>query len=144
MRVIHHRPWALVDSLRRDAHRVSAPPARSAAPQPDRFLPSADFYEQADRYLIEADLPGIDPSAVNITLDDGILTVSGDRKFAEDAEHGALLRSERPRGSFERRFKLPESAAADGVEASYRDGVLAISIPKLAAAVSRRIEIKAA
>jgi len=144
MNIIRRSPRGLADALRRDLHRTSRPIEQGAPGTTDRFFPSADVYEQADRYVIEADLPGIDPSAVAITLEAGVLEVSGRRTLAEPANHGLARRVERARGAFERRFVLPESAAEEGIEARYRDGVLAISIPKVAAAVSRRIEVKAA
>lgn len=144
MHIIRHSPRGLAHALRRDLSRTS----RSARQVPhgptDRSFPSADVYELADRYVIEADLPGIDPAAVAITLEAGVLEVSGQRDLAQPADQGVARRTERSRGAFERRFVLPESAAAEGVEARYRDGVLTISIPKVAAAVSRRIEVQAA
>jgi len=144
MRVIRQQPWPLVAALRHEASQGLRPAARPVSRRTEPVFPSADTYEQADRYLIAADLPGIDPSAVKIELVDGVLEVAGERRLADDPEHGTVLRSERARGAFARRFVLPESAAAEGIEARYRDGVLTISIPKVAAAVSRRIEVRAA
>lgn len=115
------------------------------------WVPSADINEYQDRFQLFVDLPGVDPKAVDITLDNGVLTISGDRglkEVADDAQEGdkaqmVQRRRERAAGSFHRRFILPDTVDADRVEAKNRLGVLEITIPKQEKAQPRRIEIAA-
>jgi HSP20 family protein len=93
------------------------------------------------------DLPGVDPSTVDITLEGGVLTVSGERTHfssPRDAnDHGELMRSERGLGRFYRRFVLPETVDSDGVKATNHHGVIELTIPKQAKALPRRIRVAA-
>lgn len=115
------------------------------------WVPTADINEYHDRFQLFVDLPGVDPKAVELTLDNGVLTISGDRGLKElsgDANDGdndqmVQRRRERAAGSFHRRFILPDTVDAEKVQAKNQLGVLEITIPKQAKAQPRRIEVAA-
>ena len=140
MQLNHQDPWELMASLRRGLDRR---PRSDRAATRAAFVPGVDIQEEASRFVVLADLPGVDPTAIEITLDSDLLTVKGNREPAPVTEGAAIKRAERPHGQFERRFRLPETAARDGFEADYRNGVLTISIPKAEEAVPYRIEVTA-
>jgi len=109
------------------------------------WVPTVDIREYSDRFQLFADLPGVDPEAVEITLDSGVLTISGQRGSPAALEGEKFLqhRSERGHGRFYRRFILPDIVDADKVAANHRMGILEISIPKQAKAQPRRIKVAA-
>ena len=110
------------------------------------FVPSLDVVERADAYLILAELPGVDPSAVEISFENNTLTLRGTKQPSFQAVENEELRvytAERLSGAFERAVRLPEYVEGDKIEASYTNGVLTITVPKAAAARPRKIEIKA-
>jgi len=102
------------------------------------WTPAADIYESEAGYSILLDLPGIQRDAVEIDLDDNRLTVRGSREIAA-AQNS---RSERPRGKFLRTFSIPPSVDQKTIDASYKDGVLQIKLPRRVAPSSQKIEIK--
>jgi HSP20 family protein len=109
------------------------------------WVPSVDINEYDHSFQLFVDVPGVDPKDVEITLDNGVLTIAGERhafKKADD-ENGVQRRNERVTGRFHRRFILPDTVDADNVKASDRNGVLEISIPKQARAQPRRIKVAA-
>src|SRR5918996_511745 len=109
------------------------------------WVPSVDILEFGDRFQLYVDVPGVDPNAVDITLDNGVLTVSGEREVPSVPEGEQMVhrRTERGQGRFHRRFVLPDTVDADKVKASDRNGMLEISIPKQAKAQPRRIKVAA-
>src|SRR4051794_10730008 len=109
------------------------------------FVPSLDVVERADAYLISAELPGVDPSTVDISFENNTLTLRGTKQPSLRREENEELRvytAERLSGEFERAVRLPEYVEGDKIEATYAHGVLTITVPKAAAARPRRIEIK--
>jgi HSP20 family protein len=106
-------------------------------------MPSMDVYETDDRFVAKLELPGIDPSDVEVSVEDSMLTVSGERGFSQEVDEGHYHRIERRYGSFTRSIGLPQSADADKVEASFDKGVLTIEVPKVEKAKPKKIEIKA-
>lgn len=139
MQLIYQNPRSVMSTLSRSVDRRNGPEARSRS----GFVPSVDIYEETAHFVVAADLPGVDAAAIDITVEDDLLTLRGERKLEASAEGAELRRSERPSGRFERSFRLPETATAEGVEAKYRDGVLKISIPKAKEATPYRIEVTA-
>jgi HSP20 family protein len=109
------------------------------------WVPPVDIHEYGDRFQLFVDLPGVDPKEVEITLDNGVLTITGERYAQAPAEGEKALqrRSERGIGRFYRRFILPDTVDSEKVRANDRNGVLEIAIPKQAKAQPRRIEVAA-
>jgi HSP20 family protein len=107
------------------------------------WIPLVDIHEYANRFELYVDLPGVDPSKVELTLDGGILTLSGERPapIRKEGEEPQGLRVERGHGHFHRRFVLPDTVDGEKVNASGSHGVLRVTIPKQAKALPRRIQI---
>ena len=133
MRVIKWEPFRdmddvfdrfITESMR---HWPRAAAANRAAQE---WAPAADVSETEAEYLIKADLPEVRKEDVSITVQDGVLTLSGERRQEKREETEKLHRVERVYGSFARRFALPENADEQGIRAESRDGVILIHIPK--------------
>lgn len=106
-----------------------------------QWQPRVDIKEEAGRFVIYADLPGIDPEEIEVSMDKGILSIRGERRSESSEETERYSRIERRYGSFHRRFALPDSADADGISAQGRHGVLEIVIPKKPETQPRRIKV---
>jgi len=106
-----------------------------------QWTPRVDIKEEDSRFVIFADIPGVDPKDIEITMEKGILSIKGERKAESGEQSGKLTRSERSHGLFYRRFALPDSANAEGIQATGKNGVLEISIPKRAETAPRRINV---
>ncbi len=106
-----------------------------------QWIPRVDIREDDGRFVIQADLPGIDPNDVEILMDKGILTIKGERKSEFEEHEHQYSRIERRYGLFHRRFALPDSADPEGITAEGRNGVLEISIPKRPETTPRRIQV---
>ena len=100
-----------------------------------------DVWQAADGYHVALDLPGVDPSSVDITCERNVLTIRADRRPAYGAEDDVLV-AERSQGSFTRQLQVGEALDTDGIRAAYRDGVLSLVIPVAASAQPRRIEVR--
>jgi HSP20 family protein len=107
------------------------------------WLPAVDIKEEADRFLVKADLPGVEPDKIEVTADDGVLTIQGSRDAETQDENADYKRYERVTGKFLRRFTLPDTANTEAIEARTQHGVLEISIPKQAKLAARRIDVAA-
>ena len=108
-----------------------------------QWAPRVDIKEEADRFVIYADLPGVDPQAIEVQMDKGILSIRGERPGASSGEAGRYAHVERRHGSFHRQFALPDSADAGGIVARGHNGVLEVAIPKKPDTASRRIPVTA-
>ena len=106
------------------------------------WRPAVDIKEEDNRFLIKADIPGVDPKDIEITMEDGVLTIKGERVTEKDEKREGYRRVERSRGTFYRRFSMPDTADAEKIEAKGRDGVLEIVIPKQDKVLPRRIAVK--
>lgn len=146
MQLTRFEPWSFVDLLQRDLDRVSQ--ARygneDTAGAVANWTPAVDIAEHKDRFVLHADVPGVDPADIEITMDNGVLTLAGERTSASASEENGFRRVERATGRFFRRFTLPDTADADNITAKSHNGILEISIPKLPEVRSRRITVEAA
>lgn len=106
-----------------------------------QWTPRVDIKEEDGRFVIFADIPGVDPKDIEITMEKGILSIKGERKSETKEQNGKLTRVERSHGLFYRRFALPDSANAEGIQATGKNGVLEISIPKRPETAPRRISV---
>ena len=106
------------------------------------WAPQVDIYEDADGIKVHADLPGVEQKDLDIQVDNGMLTVKGERKLAHEEKKENYHRIERSYGSFARSFSLPDYADTEHVEASFKNGVLQVSIPKRAEKKPKQIKVE--
>src|SRR5215207_909202 len=109
--------------------------------QARRWVPPMDLVEAENHFVLKADLPGLSEGDVNIEVQDGSLTISGERKTERHEHERGFYRIERAFGSFNRSLTLPDGIDPDGIEASFSNGVLEVRIPKPEERKPRRIEI---
>ena len=141
MTIVSYEPWALVNRLQRHLDRALGETHDSASVS---WIPHVDIREEAERFVVTADVPGVLPSDIEITADKGVLTVRGERHSEKKAASEGYERVERASGTFLRRFTLPESADAEAIKATHVNGVLELSIPKRPQEQPRRISVQAA
>jgi HSP20 family protein len=106
------------------------------------WMPAVNIEETDEAYQVSAELPGLRPEDVEITVEQNVLTISGERKWGDEEDNRNFHRVERGYGRFLRTFALPQQVAADRVQASFNNGVLEITIPKAEGARPRRIQIR--
>lgn len=142
-------PWAVQSGLQNDLKQVfdrffgEATEGDQSNVVTSQWAPRVDIREEPARFVIEADIPGVDPKNIEIHMDKGILSIRGERAGESKQDGANYTRVERSRGSFYRRFALPDTANADGIEAKGAHGVLEIVIPKRAETTPRRISVNA-
>lgn len=120
---------------------LAANAAKDGEGQLSGWSPTLDLYDNHDSTVIKAELPGMKKEDINISLKDGVLTVSGERKEAKEFETSETYRSERLLGRFERAIRLPSQVEADKIKATYKDGVLTVVLPKAEAAKPKNIPV---
>lgn len=129
----------------RQSNPAAEPQGRAAAENPNAvptFRPFVDVVETGESFVIHADIPGVDESTIDVTLDRGTLTLRAERRLEADAGHQVLVRETGP-GRFERQFSVaPEAVASEQVRAAYRNGVLTVTLPKPTSVKARRIQIQ--
>jgi HSP20 family protein len=144
--LVRQDPWSLMPRLQDDINKLigTMQQTDSSSSATATWIPAVDIHEYTDRFELYVDLPGVNPSSVVLTLEDGVLTLSGER--AQTASNNGAgsphyQRTERSQGQFHRRFVLPDTVDSDRVNATGKDGVLTVTIPKQAKALPRRIQI---
>ncbi len=108
-----------------------------------QWTPAVDIHEEDDRFVITADVPGVEPDAIEVTTVEGALAISGERKYEREAGEGNQRRTERVYGNFYRRFTLPDTADVEHIDAQSKHGVLEVTIPKKDKVKPKRITVKA-
>jgi len=145
MSLIRWNPFDEFDKLSRDVNRLftTSPLAsrEGGAPDAGRFVPAVDIYEDDDKTELHVEVPGMDKEAIDVKVDNNILTIRGERKFDSEEKKGSYHRLERSYGMFERSFSLPDYVDADNIKGSYDQGVLVLSLPKLPKAQPKQIDI---
>lgn len=144
MNVIKYDPFRELRSLHNEMNRLftsniegqdSSEFARGA------WSPSVDIYEDKDRLIVEAELPGMSRDDFELTVENNVLTLKGERKFEKKTEGDNYHRVERSYGSFTRQFTLPQTVTSDGATADFENGVLRVALPKREETKARKIEI---
>ncbi len=146
MTITRYYPWAqpnrFQDEIKHVFGRLFAEEANGHSnAAASEWTPRVDVKEEDKRFVILADIPGVDPKEIDVSMDKGVLTIRGERKQESVEANGKSTRVERIQGAFERSFTLPDSADAEGVSASGKHGVLEISIPKKAETTPRKISV---
>ena len=146
MTLVTYEPWSLVNRLHRQLDQVFNKPVVNEGAASVSWVPRVDIYEEPERFVVLADVPGVESKDINITAENGVLTVRGERRAAEKkaTDKNGYERIERTTGTFLRRFTLPENANTDNITAKQTNGVLEVSIPKHPQVQPRRIAVEAA
>lgn len=106
------------------------------------WSPAVDVFETENDVVLKADLPGVEPKDVDVRMENGTLTLKGERKFASEKTEKGYHRAERGYGAFSRYFTLPDSVDGEKVSAAYKDGVLTVTLPKKEVAKPRSIKVE--
>ncbi|HSD70863.1 MAG TPA: Hsp20/alpha crystallin family protein [Woeseiaceae bacterium] len=148
MHITRFEPWSLMNLLQRDFEQLAG--RRFALSNTDDngntvadYVPAVDVVEENDRFILRADLPGVDPKDITISMENGALSLAGERHSEKKENANGLHRIERLSGKFYRRFSLPESADAENITAKSANGILEVAIPKKPILQSRRITVEA-
>lgn len=149
MNLSRREPVSLFEMLHRDFDRMAARQHHNAdADDRDHlvadWVPAVDIIEEDDRFLLRADVPGVSPDDIDINMENGILSVSGERRMETSSEAEGVRRMERRVGKFFRRFSLPDSANPEQISAKCSNGILEVIIPKEARVKARRITVEKA
>ena len=143
-----YEPWSAMRQLRDEMNRafgqalVDNDDGSSAATS--SWTPAVDIKEEAESFVLSADVPGVDPKDIEITMDNGTLTIKGERSLErKNGGDDGYRRVERIHGTFYRRFTLPDTADTQAISAHGAHGVLRVVIPKKAAVQPKRIEVEA-
>lgn len=140
-----HEPGSLLRQFTGEIDRLfgqDLPAFNSGIQGMEEWAPAVDVQEFADHYVIEADVPGMNPEELEVTLENGVLSIRGERRHESQSEHKGIHHVERSYGSFARRFSLPEAAADDDVQARVDKGVLKLQIRKREESRPRKISIQ--
>ena len=149
MNISRFEPWGLVNVLHRDLDQIAARRFGLANAEDNGhsiadWVPAVDIIEEKGQFVLRADLPGVKPDDIDVNMEDGVLSVSGQRinETSDDAE--GVQRLERSSGKFYRRFSLPETANPEEISAKSENGILEVVIPKQARVKARRITVETA
>ena len=146
MNIARFEPWTFVDLLHRDIDRLAQ--RRNLAGNDDNpvadWVPAVDIVEEKTRFVLRADVPGVNSEDIDVSMDNGVLSISGDRLAIAPDDDTGVQRIERATGRFLRRFTLPEAADAEAIAAKCANGILEVTIPKAPEIHARRITVEAA
>jgi HSP20 family protein len=144
MAITRYEPWSLLNQLQKELERAYEGTAGGEGSiATAEWAPAVDIKEESDRYVLLADLPGVKPEDIDLSMEEGVLTIKGEKKTEAKAQRENYKRVERTYGSFYRRFSLPDTANAEGISARSRHGVLEIVIPKREAIQPKKITVAA-
>jgi HSP20 family protein len=144
--VTRYEPWSALRQLQSEMNRAFGQAMTDGEDSSNivtsSWTPAVDIKEEDDRFELHADVPGVNPEDIEVTMENGVLTIKGERKFATNEEgSNGFRRIERLHGTFYRRFSLPDTADAEKIAARGANGVLEVVIPKKAAIQPKRIAV---
>ena len=145
MNIVHYEPWKLMGRLHREIDQLlsdSYATKTSDRGPPTAWSPSVDVHEEPERFTVHADLPGVEAKDIQVTADQGVLTIRGARRIEKRDPRPGYERLERVEGDFLRQFSLPENARAEDIKARHSNGVLEVVIPKQPVAEPRRVSVQ--
>lgn len=147
MNIVRYDPFRDLRTLQDEVNRLFSGTFSRGSGQDEimrgEWSPSVDISENKDQIIVEAELPGMKPEDVNISIENNVLTIHGERKFEKKDENDNFHRVERSYGSFTRSFTLPPTVSSETADAEFENGVLRLILTKREEAKPRRIEIKA-
>ena len=124
------------------AHALGLHSQPQGSDQATAWAPALDISERKDAYLVTVELPGLKSEDLDITMEDGLLTIQGERQFTQESSEQQFHRVERRYGAFRRAITLPAHVMAEGIQASADNGVLQILVPKMEEATPKRIQVR--
>jgi HSP20 family protein len=144
MALVRYEPWNVLNQLRREMDRMleGGENAEGSNIATADWTPAVDIKETDTAFVITADIPGVDPKDIEVNMENGVLTIRGERKEEKEEEREGYKRIERVRGTFYRRFSLPDTADAEKISAKSKNGVLEITIPKQEKVQPRKIAVE--
>ena len=141
MAITRYEPWGLLNQLQRELDRTYEGDEDSGSIATAEWAPAVDIKEENDRFVLHADIPGVNPEDIDVSMEDGVLTIKGEKQTETKTEKEGYKRIERTSGSFYRRFSLPDTADSEAVTAKSKHGVLEIVIPKREAVQPKKISV---
>ena len=142
MTLTRYEPWTLLDQMRREMDRaIDTRAEEGSSVATSDWVPAVDIKEEKDRFVIIADIPGVDPKDIEVHMENGMLTIKGEKETEKKEESEGYKRVERSYGSFYRRFSLPDTADAEKITAKSNNGVLEVSIAKQEQVQPRKISV---
>lgn len=144
MAIARYEPWSLLNQLHRELDRAREGDGGDGSAATAEWAPAVDIKEEPDKFILQADLPGVKPEDIDVSMEDGVLTIKGDKKTEATTDKEGYKRIERTYGSFYRRFSLPDTANPEGISAKSNQGVLEIVIPKREAVQPKKINVVSA
>jgi len=139
MTLMRRNPWTLFDEFNRMFPALTDDESRVVG---SHWSPAVDIKEEDERFVIRADIPGVAPEDIEISMEEGVLTIKGERKHESEEEKEGYHRIEREHGTFMRRFTLPKNVDAEQIAATSKDGVVELTLPKAEkTAEPKRIEV---
>ncbi len=141
-------PWRDFGTLQERINRMFDETMRALSPQwgeeleRGAWMPAVDIHETDDEYVVKADLPGLKKEDIQIDLKDSTLTLKGEKRFEEKVSKDNYIRTERAYGTFVRSFTLPHNVDSEKIKASYKDGVLELTLPKKEEAKPKQIKVE--
>ncbi len=142
MTLVRRTPWQDLEALQQRLSDIFGDTSLATSQETGQWAPVVDIREVEDALLIQAELPGIDKKDISLEVKDGVLTISGERRYEKEVDEENVHRVERVYGKFSRSFSLPRNINADKVEATMENGVLNIRLPKHESAKPKAITIK--
>ena len=146
MAIVRYDPWSVMNQLQDEMNkafsRVGPADEASDSVVTADWAPAVDIKEEEDRFVLHADIPGVDPKDIEVSMENGGLCIKGERKTESEEEKEGYKRIERARGTFYRRFALPDTVAADKISARSDHGVLEVVIPKQEKTQPRKITVE--
>ena len=141
MNLMRYQPWSPLDRWHPEFEQVFRGRSGASEPVVTAWIPSVDVQEENDRFLVRADVPGVEAKDIEVSAEDGLLTIRGVRTTKERSDSDGFEHIECFTGTFLRRFTLPDSAQSDSIKAHYTNGVLEIEIPKQTRVEAKRITV---
>lgn len=140
MALIRWTPWHELESINRQLSRMldESPDGEERG----NWLPAVDIHESEDMFTVEAEVPGIDKKDIKVSVENGMLTISGERRYEKETKEENRHRIERSYGRFTRSFALPTHVDSAKVVAKVEDGVLRVTLPKVEAVKPKSIEVR--
>jgi len=142
MAIIRWDPFRELSSMDDQINRLWRGLAEGRGRQ-ESWLPAVDVFDQPDAVILKAELAGMSPDDIDISVEDNVLTIKGERKFEEKVDEERYYRIERRFGSFQRSLALPQGVKPEDISASYDDGILEVRVPKAEQEQPRRIQVQA-